>query len=167
MELLETQGNRDSLIRLSHFFKHCERGLYPTGESELHIASYNDLPWLVKWYLSQGVNPNSVADCRDTPLIWGSEMGSLACVAELLKGGSDPNIMEYDGWTELHWAARNGHLRVCELLLEYGAKTDAMDDHGLTPLDWAISCGYPSVIAALRNASADLNASLGVKDALS
>ena len=92
-------------------------------------------------------------------------MGSSQCVAELLKGGADPNMMEYDGWTALHWAARNGHVSVCELLLECGAKTDAEDNQGLTPLDWAISRGYASVAAALRNASAHLDATLGVKDA--
>jgi ankyrin repeat protein len=156
-QLLGTQANRDILIRLNYFFKYPGRGAYPKGPSELHLASYHNLPWLVKLCLSQGANPNYVSfqSMGDTPLIWGSEMGSTECITELLKSGADPNQVERDGWSPLHWAARNGHEQVCRLLLLYGAKIDVKDNRGSTPLDWAKSRGYSNIVAALCNTSAD------------
>ncbi|KAN0102161.1 hypothetical protein V8E51_012671 [Hyaloscypha variabilis] len=148
-ELLDSQRNRDMLMALYYFIHHGRLG-GPREGTQLHIAAYFDLGWVVAEYIHKGVDVDDLADCGDTALVWGSEMGSTESVKLLLQAGADPEIVEYDGWSPLHWAATNGHVEVCKILLEHGAYIDALDAHGATPRDWAISRGHGMVTAEIE-----------------
>jgi len=149
--LLSSQVHRDGIMRLTHFILYQGNPHPPKGASEIHLASYFNLPWLVELCIAEDASSvNSVCFSRDTPLIWAAEMGSVGCAKLLLDAGTDPNKVESDGWSALHWAARNGHLEVTKLLLEHKADLEQRDSKGLTPQDWAIGSGYCDVFEALE-----------------
>jgi hypothetical protein len=148
--LLGTQRNRDVLMRLIYFLTYDGACLVPGNGTELHIAAYFDLSWFVTEYIHKLVGVDGRADCGDTALVWGSEMGSTESVRLLLQAGADPNIVEYDGWSPLHWAATNGHVKICRLLLEHGACVDALDSRWATPGDWAIDRGQDLALAEIE-----------------
>jgi hypothetical protein len=150
LELLDFQRNRDILMQLVYYFTHHGTLYGPRQGTQLHIAAYFDLAWVVAEYIHKRVDVDAIADCGDTALVWGSEMGSTESVKLLLQAGADPEIVEYDGWSPLHWAATNGHVEVCKILLEHGAYIDALDSHGATPSDWAISRGHGMVTSVIE-----------------
>ncbi|KAN0108169.1 hypothetical protein V8E51_007911 [Hyaloscypha variabilis] len=150
-QLISCQIRRDGIMRLTYFILYQGNPHSPRGSSPVHLASYFNLPWLVKLCISEDPNSvHSVCFSRDTPLIWAAEMGSVACAEMLLDAGTDPNKVEWDGWSALHWAARNGHLAVTKLLLEHRANLEQHDSKGLTPQDWAAGSGYCDVFEALE-----------------
>ena len=73
-----------------------------------------------------------------------------AGLAEMLKGGADPNAVDLKGRPVLYWPIANGHLKTAEALLAAGAdpnKVDAADSHW-TPLMHAV---YQAARDPVRN----------------
>jgi hypothetical protein len=149
-QLLESQARRDALIRLTYFFNHSGSPFAPHGASQLHLAGYYKLHWLIDTFIQRGLDPNIKGVAQDTPLIWTSEMGCVACVKRLLIAGAIPNMAEFDGWSPLHWAATNGHIDVCKLLLKYGADIDTCDGRKLTVTDWALRRNHLDIVDLLK-----------------
>ncbi|KAL8792336.1 MAG: hypothetical protein Q9195_005039 [Heterodermia aff. obscurata] len=162
-QLLTTQEARNMLMRFTYFFQDGGRTGYPVGSS-LHLACYFNLPWLVRDYLAEGVDPNAPANISGTPLIWASEVGATECVEALLEAGADPNLVEFDGWSALHWTAANRHVNVCELLLRHGADPNAEDTRGFRPLDWAIERGCENIVRLLSSELITRNSPYCVQD---
>jgi len=153
IQLLLCMKRRDGIMRLTYYILHHGNMFAPVETAAIHLAAYFNLPWLVSIYISQSEDRsivNSTGRTEDTPLIWASEMGSVACANILLVAGADPNKVECDGWSPLHRAARNGHLEVTELLLGHGANLYQRDSKGLTPLDWAAGREYWDVLKVLE-----------------
>jgi len=150
-ELLDDERHRDMLMKLTYYFTHHGTPTPPKKGTQLHVAAYFNLSWFIAEYIHKGVGLDDVADCRDTALVWGSEMGSTESIKLLLQAGADPKMLEYDGWSPLHWAATNGHVEICKLLLEHGANADVLDDRGTTPYDWAVARNHRGAAAEIEN----------------
>jgi ankyrin repeat protein len=77
--------------------------------------------------------------------------------AELLAGGSDPNLSDQAGFTPLHFAAQEGSVDVARILVNNGARVDPTNGFGNTPLWVAVfnSQGHGDMIALLRQHGAD------------
>lgn len=77
----------------------------------------------------------------------------------LLDHGADANSVGAKQTTPLMRAAQGGKAPLIELLLNRGARVAARDQEGATALGWAAGgADEPSVLAALLDAGADLNA---------
>lgn len=150
LELLDTQRNCDTLMRIIYCINYRGAPAVPIRGTQLHIAACFNLPWFVAEYIHRQIGIDDIADCGDTALIWGSEVGCTESVKLLLQAGVDPDIVEYDGWSPLHWAATNGHVEICRLLLEHNAYINALDGHGATSRDWAISRGHDMAAAEIE-----------------
>jgi len=99
------------------------------------------------------VNPNSMSNCDETPLLWATENGHEG-VVKLLLGRKDvnPNIPDTTyGQTPLSWAAENGHEGIAKLLLERKDVNPNTPDtiHGRTPLLWAARNGHDGIVKLL------------------
>src|SRR5574343_360211 len=70
--------------------------LYSAGSSNLSS---------VRWYISQGINPNTYDENRTSPLHIAARQGSLQIIKELLSRGACINLADCAGWTPLHVAA--------------------------------------------------------------
>ena len=113
-------------------------------ESPLHDAAYRNDVKRLRWFLSQGADPN-LPDQEaggKTPLHHlclghGEEAKkrSAICLELLLAAGADVNARDNSGRRPLHCAAHNiARLHLVERLIESGAHVDAVSDDGRTPL---------------------------------
>ncbi|MET1113895.1 MAG: ankyrin repeat domain-containing protein [Comamonas sp.] len=122
----------------------------------------------------------------DVYLFFAAEQGAAPMVAFLARAGGDVNVADADGVTALMRAARNGDIDVVNALVQAGADVDGslpMAEHngnagtapglirlqvgadivvvnGFTALMLAALYGHPAVVAALRNAGADMDTDL-------
>jgi ankyrin repeat protein len=87
------------------------------------------------------------------PLHYAAREGCLACIAPLLEGRADIDIVDPDRTTPLHLAILNGHFDFSRALIEAGANIDKWDFAGRTPLYYAVDMHTPPSFArrALRN----------------
>jgi len=76
--------------------------------------------------------------------------GDAAEVAELVRGGADPDAADRSGWTALHQAAETGELALARLLLDAGAHADLRSRARGTPLDVAEREGRAEMARLLR-----------------
>ncbi len=76
--------------------------------------------------------------------------GDAAEVAELVRGGADPDAADRSGWTALHQAAETGDLALARLLLDAGAHADLRSRARGTPLDVAEREGRAEMARLLR-----------------
>ncbi len=96
------------------------------GVTPLHLAAESNAPDIVKFLLSRGANPNSVARLP------------LAAVDFWVKGR-----------TPLHAACESGSLESVKALLEHGAMLDPTDSLGVTPLYIAVEYAHPDIVSLL------------------
>jgi hypothetical protein len=93
-----------------------------------------------------------------TPLIYASEAGNSAWVADLLQRGVDIGATDADGWDALHAAAFQGHVHILEQLLKHAdakdrLRADRPSKDGRTALDMAQKGRYrkdPAVAAVVQ-----------------
>jgi ankyrin repeat protein len=95
-------------------------------------------------------------------LISAAQAGDVALIKTLLDAGADHAALDDAGETALMHAAHAGHLDAVQALLAAGAAPDFKSEHGWTALAKAAynadaECGYPTIIAALHKAGADIN----------
>ena len=86
--------------------------LYSAGSSNLS---------LLRWYISQGINPKTYDENRTSPLHIAARQGSLQIIKELLITGACINLTDCAGWTPLHVASYYGRAAAVYELLQYGA----------------------------------------------
>lgn len=102
--------------------------LYSSGSSNLSS---------VRWYISQGLNPNTYDENRTSPLHIAARQGSLQIIKELLSSGACINLADCAGWTPLHVAAYYGRASAANELLVHGADYALANRRGETPWDLA------------------------------
>ena len=102
--------------------------LYSAGSSNLSS---------VRWYISQGINPNTYDENRTSPLHIAARQGSLQIIKELLSSGACINLTDCAGWTPLHVAAYYGRASAANELLIHGADFALSNRRGETPWDLA------------------------------
>jgi ankyrin repeat protein len=92
-------------------------------------------------------------------LSWAAGGGHVACVAYLLKEGSNVNSASSSGgWTSLHNSSMYGFADVTRMLLDTGAVVDTPHNTcGWTALYWAIRNNHPNVARVLIDYGAKIS----------
>lgn len=124
-----------------------------SGMSLLHVAIENtaDLE-VISFLISKGIDINSPATNRFTPLRLAVEKHSESIVQILLENGADANM------DILHAAVACSDLPSVLLLLHWGASADLKDSKGLVPLQYlSNSVHKQEIVEALVNFGADIN----------
>jgi ankyrin repeat protein len=125
----------------------------------LWLAHWNDLD-TAEVLLGAGADANTANDFQMTPLAEACINGNGALVRLLLKSGAKPNTAIATGETPLMTCAKTGSEDAVRMLVEYGAAVNAKEPaQNQTALMWAAAERHPSVVKALIEAHADLNAS--------
>ena len=97
-----------------------------------------------------------------SPIYWASRYGHLEVVQELLRSGTDPNVVDSRGRTPLYQATDKGHLDVVQELLSKGAdfnKDSRSSSTGQSALVLyrAIHNGYLDIVNLLENYTPSLH----------
>lgn len=107
-------------------------------------------PYLVKYLLAKGANPNASKSAKIYALSDAANIEQWETVKILIKNGADPNLQDIHlGLTALHWAVIYKNIEIVKLLLMSGANTNlesriispnhlkVMNKGGRTPLWFA------------------------------
>lgn len=82
-------------------------------------------------------------------------------LADLLRGGGNPDARNPQGRTALMEAARRGHVNIIRILIQAGAKLNIREPRdSKTALMFATSTGHPNAARALIYAGATVNNSV-------
>ncbi|CAN0447433.1 unnamed protein product, partial [Ectocarpus fasciculatus] len=86
---------------------------------------------------------------QETPLHLAAFKGHTLCISELLLGGADKDMVDYEGETPLFKAAVNNHLEAVAELLAAGANSGIRDNiRYYSPLDIAAISGHATIVKA-------------------
>ncbi|KAL4425252.1 hypothetical protein ABPG75_009268 [Micractinium tetrahymenae] len=124
-------------------------------EAQLHAAALEgDLDrlqaCLAAGAIPSALVPRHVRGRHESALHAAAKRGHAACVQQLLRAGTDPNIATDDSVTPLHQASIHRHLPCVEALLAAGAAAEACGWGRVPPLYIAAAKGdAPSVQALL------------------
>lgn len=102
----------------------------------LHAAGSSNLSSL-RWYISQGINPNTYDENRTSALHVSARQGSHQVISELTNRGASVNLTDVAGWSSLHIGAYYGRASVVSLLLAHNADCTLVNRRGETPWDLA------------------------------
>jgi Sec7 domain/Ankyrin repeats (3 copies) len=91
----------------------------------------------LRWYISQGINPNTYDENRTSPLHIAARQGSIQIIKELIISHAGINLTDCAGWTPLHVAAYYGRSTVVNELLMHNADYCLANRRGDTPWDLA------------------------------
>ena len=95
-------------------------------EEKLIEGVENNMPWLVKIAIDEGVNVNMKFGVCSCALMNASIFGHTKIIKLLLDAGANPNIIFNDPYcgykTSLEAAIRENHHEIVKLLKQYGAK---------------------------------------------
>lgn len=93
-----------------------------------------------------------------TPLMLAVTSGSAETVRILLNAGAAVNVKDVRGMTPLMLAVATDHPdeKIVRMLLDKGADTRVKSNIGETPLAWAAKFRNPSILAAIKAASAGI-----------
>ena len=131
------------------------------GLTPLHIAASQKFTYGVAMLLRRGVSVDVANEKGHTALHIALDKGEMTIASFLLKKGANPNL-RYDGdgvqnkYSALY-LARN-HVQMTNMLLEHGADVNGLDSIGFTPLHWVAGWGVSSVVNALVEAGAKVDA---------
>lgn len=110
---------------------------------------------LVEWLLENGADPNAADGDGRTPLHRTNDDHLPA----LRRHGADLHRLDNKGNTALHIAAeRDFSIPLCNALIQAGIAVNTRNHAGLTPLHFAVFGGRESVLQALIDQGADINA---------
>lgn len=120
-----------------------------TGDTPLHLNTYNGNMNILKMLISNGADVNAKTEDGSTPVHYATHEVQIGFLEHLLKNGANVDEKEENGSTALHIAAENDYCDFVELLLKYGADIDATDNRGWSALYIATNCGNSSVVRTL------------------
>ena len=97
---------------------------------------------------------------ESTPLIWAACLGRTSLVEFFLSRGADINATDIHNRTALIWAADRGDLATTLCLIKHGADLELKEENRYksTALNWAAWRKHPSVVKALVEAGAVIDA---------
>lgn len=121
------------------------------------VTKHNDCK-ILKYFLKNGVNPNSTGKKNMNILMYASQFGYLYCVKELLKNKKiEINKQGNSGKTALMEAAQKGHLEIVSILLKNGANTKIKEKYRTKKscprrraLNISLSCGHKKISKKLN-----------------
>ena len=95
-----------------------------------------------------------------TPLIWAACLGRTSLVEFVVSRGADINATDIHNRTALIWAADRGDLATTLCLIKHGADLELKEENRYksTALNWAAWRKHPSVVKALVEAGAVIDA---------
>jgi len=149
------------------------RGAYPKATdfddgTVLHYAvTRKNAPELIRYFISQGVDPNLRGWHNDPPMFVaamyfreisafdndaetkGDSPDPNATFTALIQNGADLNAQQDSGQTLLMDAAMGGNYNMAKMLLKFGANKDIQDANGKTAKDWAKELGNKNITALL------------------
>jgi ankyrin repeat protein len=134
----------------------------PEGNTPLHNAARAGATDAIAALVAAGSNVDARNAHGRTPLahaLLGGTTPDPAVARALLDAGADPDQPDLAGRTALHHAAANGFVAWIELFGRAGTAANARDNDDLTPLHLAVLQRRTTVIAPLRTAGADIDAS--------
>ena len=85
-------------------------------------------------------------DDNNTALHWAAMGGQHEIVQELIRLGTNVNVLNDDQEPPLFWATTNGNRKVMDLLLESGASVDVTDVRGKQLYHHAVESGNISIV---------------------
>lgn len=94
------------------------------------------------------------------PLHRAAIRGFADVIQHLIKGGTDPNCVDYEGYTPLHLAAKSSHYDACEMLYRLGADPTRANNFVFSPLDFAKRYGFDDIIQLLSTPRSKLVSSM-------
>ena len=157
-ELARHKKGEECLKLVKEFPDLLER--YFVSGTFLHWAASRDLPELIEYGISKGMEVNAVNDFDGTPLSQAADRDAKDALACLLINGADPNIGRGKYPTAIVDAVIPGHLEIVEMLIDGGADVNASyrRDSGETvnPLSFAEDYGHKEIAALLRRHGAVL-----------
>ena len=123
-------------------------------QSELHRAAQAGQIALLRFQLSQGMQPDARDKAQRTPLMEAVKAGQIEAVRLLLIAGANVNTTSATGRTPLIEAAEFGQTGSASLLIAAGADLNASQRGWGTPLEAAERTGNNEIAAMLRDAGA-------------
>lgn len=136
------------------------------NETPLHCAAQHGHTGALTTLLAHAADPNMTNNRGETPLELAAQYGRLQVVQMLIRAHPElllPFRETANGqiplvaYSPLHLASRNGHRNVVMVLLAAGVSVNLRTTAG-TALHEAALCGKDSVVRALLDAGADLEA---------
>lgn len=136
------------------------------GMTALHWAATHGDVNMTRALVSAGASVTAVTRINAyTPLFMASESGNAAVIGVLLEAGANANAVSTTGSTPLMLAAASGQVDAVKRLLDAGAEVNTKETgRGQTATMYAAAYNHASVIAALAQQGADLNATAAVRD---
>ncbi len=117
------------------------------GFRPIHIAAgYGFIP-LIKLFLKQEIDINTLADDGRTPVYAAASYDAPNSIAILFKHGANLDIPQSDGETPVYISAAKGHVRAIKVLAKYGANLNLAQKNGQTPAFVAAQNGHVAVIS--------------------
>lgn len=125
------------------------------GETALGFSVTNCDAEVTSILIELGADPNKES-LKVLPLVNAAAMGRHEHVRVLLKGGANPNEVQWNGLTALLQAVRYGDMGVIKLILEAGADPTYVGPDGLGSFTLAQKAKNPEVQSLLLKASAKI-----------
>ena len=119
------------------------------GTAVVHLQIAGDKLLAGTWGDGLHIIPLSQIIRKRTPLIDAALKNDTAAVAQLLKGGADPDGFDDSRNTPLIFAARDGQMEIAKLLIDAGATPGWVDGEQVTPLIFAAFRDHIGIVQLL------------------
>jgi hypothetical protein len=103
----------------------------------LYAAASNNNSEMVKYFVENGADVNTIGNNGETPLYLAVFFNKLDLVTYLVEHGADVNTTDDFGKPPLHVAASNNKLDIVKYLVEHGADVNTKNNNKKTPLHYA------------------------------
>jgi len=128
-----------------------------SGATFLQIATFLEDLGLVRLFLTNGADANTLAEDNSVALHVATRKGNLDISKELINHGAEIDIKNVAGLTPLHYAVISGNEKLVQYLINKGAEINCMDQYGATPFDLSIKYKKIPIILLLQEYGAEPN----------
>jgi ankyrin repeat protein len=129
------------------------------GETLLHIAASKDsLSAIRELIYINNLDPNSLNDNCETPLVYACRYNNYAACRVLLSLGANPNLLTRGSDSALLWASYRNNVDNIKILSSYGADPTHTYIDGKGIFLWAVRRGSKEALSyILENISVEMN----------